>query len=267
MATATRSKTIDPDVLAVLRAATVEGHHVNLNGGTLDKDLYKRTNEVLTRLGGKWKGGKTAAHVFDRDPTPLLAEVLGSGLKPAKNPLNFYPTPLGVVMAMLERADLPTAHEGPVLRILEPSAGEGAIAEAILETRTNVIVRCVEVDPVRAGQLRAKGYAVVEGDFLNTSGWPGTDKFDRVIMNPPLECPSDATVYVDHVLHAFAFLKPGGRLVAVCPNGFTFAQTRKLTTFRDWVDEHGHWLDLASGVFRESGTDVNVCLIVVDKPA
>lgn len=267
MATVIRSKVIADDVLAVLREASVlEGNMVRLNSGQLNRDLYMRVNDVLTRLGGKWKGGKTAAHVFDRDPGPLLAEVLSSGKKPAKNPLDFFPTPAPVAQMMLDRAKIPTEQLGAIVRVLEPSAGEGAIADYLLYHRRTAIVTCVEIDPVRAEVLGEKGYAVTRADFLSLVPGRWKEPFDRVLMNPPFTAEGNATAYVDHVRHAYGFLAQEGRLVAVCPAGFTFAPTAKLTAFRDWVAARGTWLNLEEASFRTAGTNCNTCLIVIDKP-
>lgn len=53
--------------------------------------LYKEINEVLTRLGGKWKGGRTKAHVFQEDPSFLVEYVLSTAVMPPKNPDAFFP--------------------------------------------------------------------------------------------------------------------------------------------------------------------------------
>ena len=44
-----------------------------ITSGQLDRSLYEEVNEVLVRLGGKWKGGRTKAHLFPYDPRPLVA--------------------------------------------------------------------------------------------------------------------------------------------------------------------------------------------------
>ncbi|MDF9812984.1 hypothetical protein [Streptomyces sp. SPB162] len=44
---------IDPDVLDVLRAATVDGPALRLNG-QLERKLYERVNLALHALGGVW---------------------------------------------------------------------------------------------------------------------------------------------------------------------------------------------------------------------
>lgn len=267
MGSRTRQKPITDDVLAVLHTATVEGHHVKLQCGQLDRDLYKRVNEVLANLGGKWKGGKVAAHVFAADPAPLLAQVLGAEtvVVPPKNPLNYFPTARGVVLEMIRNAAIPTGAV-PVLRVLEPSCGEGHIIRTLYEERINVDVYGCEIDPLRIEACNGVRSSVMVGDFLDCK--PGVTwqyAFDRVLMNPPFECPGNSTCYVDHVRHAFRFLDGGGRLVAICPSGWTFTNTKKLAGFRNWVDEHGYWIALEEGAFKESGTGANCVMIICNK--
>ena len=81
-------------------------------------------------------------------------------------------------------------------------------------------------------------------------------------MNPPFENLQD----IDHVLHAFKFLKPGGRLVAVMSPGPFFRKDRKCQDFREWFDSlGGEAVDLPEGSFKESGSGINTKLVVIDK--
>lgn len=61
----TKSNMVDADVMEVLKSAWCDGLKVYLPPAQMERKLYERTNEVLTRIGGKWKGGKVRAHVFE----------------------------------------------------------------------------------------------------------------------------------------------------------------------------------------------------------
>lgn len=158
----------------------------------------------------------------------------------------FFPTPRALVRRMIQEAAIE-----PGMTILEPSAGKGDIvAQAIA---AGASVECVEQNFTLAEHLRRKGYSVRCSDFLALSADPS---FDRVLMNPPFERGIDA----EHIRHAFRFLKPGGRLVAI-------ASSTTGSKLDSWIAEHAGFCEqLEAGTFAKSErpTNVNTCLIVVD---
>jgi len=135
-------------------------------------------------------------------------------------------------------------------RVLEPSAGTGAILDAlpgvdVCETTA------VEIDAaiVRGVLTAHEGvHKLVCADFLE---WPGElAKFDRIIMNPPFNGGAD----IKHIEHARTLLKPGGRIVALCANGPR--QNEKLKPLADF------WEELPAGTF--AGTQVRAALLVIE---
>ena len=125
--------------------------------------------------------------------------------------------------------------------------------EAIPE---NVAVHCVEINNALCRRLNTmpKVSSVIEGDFLAQNGNLG--KFDRVVMNPPFQNGAD----IKHIQHALTFLKPGGRLVALCANG-----PRQRETLKPLAENSGGWWeDLPAGSFKEQGTNVNTALLVIE---
>lgn len=86
--------------------------------------------------------------------------------------------------------------------------------------------------------------------------------YDRVVMNSPFANGAD----VAHVTHAFSFLRPGGRLVAIMSAAVKFRSDRKTKAFRELVEAHGGEIeDLPEGSFRASGTDVRTVLVTIDR--
>lgn len=245
---------IPPQVEDVLRRSRVEGLTLFLPPGQLDRTLYQAVNDVLARLGGQWNR-KAGGHVFKVDPAENLAAVLETGKKPEKNPLDYFPTPPAVVERMIVRAGLRAG-----MTVLEPSAGEGHIAQYLDELSMGIIVDCVELDPERAAALRGLGLCVHEGDFLAYQ----TKGYDRVLMNPPFTSREDPLVYIAHIQHAFSLLRPGGRLVAIAPGGFAFRDDRRTAEFRALVETTGGWVDLPPGSFTASGTEVSTVLLWMD---
>jgi protein-L-isoaspartate O-methyltransferase len=153
-----------------------------------------------------------------------------------------FPTPAALARRVIELSDIQ-----PGMTVLEPSAATGALIRAIPVGAQVVAVELV------ANLARALEYMVPDvrcGDFLGMNGELGT--FDRVVMNPPFSHGAD----IEHIEHARAKLKPGGRLVAVCANG-----PRQREQFERIATE---WIDLPVGSFKEQGTNVNAAIVVID---
>jgi phospholipid N-methyltransferase len=122
----------------------------------------------------------------------------------------FFPTPEPVATKMVDYADIESSHS-----ILEPSAGNGLLADVILKEtgRQPQDIDAVEIMAICREILEIKGYPLVGSDFLQFNG----KFYDRVLMNPPFEGETD----VIHVLKAYSLLKAGGKLVAIMSAGIT----------------------------------------------
>lgn len=187
-----------------------------------------------------------------RKAEELRAKV--DGLRFANIP-GFFPTPAAVVAQMLDHMHLPTSS---AIVVLEPEAGSGAILDQVQELAPNAELVAFERHSSLCDVLRLKGYAVTQSDFLEAAPSP---LVDLVLMNPPFENGQD----VDHVRHAFHFLKPSGRLVAIMSTGPFFRQDKRSQAFRDWFDDlGGERYDIPAGAFRESGTGIATVLVVLD---
>lgn len=243
-------------VLEVLDRAETDGPRLVLTG-TLDRKLYLDTAKVLEAAGGKWNR-KVRAHLFDGDAADAIEAVILTGeVVSAKQQFGYFPTPAPIVEQLLDLAAIK-----PGMRILEPSAGRGAIALAA--AGAGALVDCVEVQADHADAIRDAHHpdvTVLVADFLTTSPQP---VYDRVVMNPPFARQAD----IAHVNHAWKAVKPGGRLVAVMSAGVTFRTTAPAVTFRNQLEALGGELHpLPEGAFKESGTGVNTVIAVLPKPA
>lgn len=222
------------------------------------KDLVAKVNRVLADYYGEVLGEGRGG---DREPDPLEQKAL----TPARR-WGFFPTPPKLVEKVLEHVPLWIHADGAPLRILEPSAGTGCLSAPLAEIQIDDRgrrtwrhhVEVVEVQPELARALEARGtYARVWArDFL---AMPQQPRFDVVVMNPPFDRQRD----IDHAAHAWGFLKPGGKLVAIMSAGAEFRENAKARAFRELVG--GRWQDLPAGSFAEQGTNVNTCLLVAQK--
>lgn len=142
-----------------------------------------------------------------------------------------YPTPRHIIERMLDVVDLRTGE-----RVLEPSAGEGNIAEAIRDRTPGAVLEVVEFQPLLADILTLKGFTVVGSDFLAYNTTRGV-KYDVIVMNPPF----DKGVDIEHVYHAYGMLRDGGRLVAVTSGSAIDGSDEENYAFRDFLEKRGSW--------------------------
>lgn len=243
---------ISEEVMGVLRYnASVEGTRIMINR-QLDRKLYQAVNKVLEAMGGKWD---RKGHSFPEDPTAKLQAVIEAGelVEPKKNGCFYTPKVMADQVVVL-------AGIAPGMLILDPEAGQGALADAAAEIVGTDRVDCIEILPENVRILGDKGYAVIPGDFIDIEPNP---IYDRIIMNPPFENQAD----IVHVLHAYRFLKPGGRLVAIMSAGIGFREDKRAREFRAFVEEcDGWWEPNPEGSFKESGTMVNTVTVLLEGP-
>jgi predicted RNA methylase len=241
---------IDTDVLEVLRAASVDGPELRLNG-QLDRKLYERVNLALHALGGRWHRYRKA-HVFTVDAADAIAGLLATGEVLTDVDRGFYATPRPTVERLLDLAELE-----PGCEVLEPSAGRGAIAEAV--AARGAVVDCVELDAARAEHIRAGGYArqVITADFFTVKV---ERRYQRVIMNPPFAGRQD----IRHVERALRFIQPGGLLVAIMYGSLTYRDDRRTKDFlaRIWEARGSLW-ELPADAFPAVGVATVIAVIPV----
>jgi hypothetical protein len=246
---------INEDALAVLSECRTEGNVVFISGGQLPRPLYDGVNKALVALGGKWNR-KIGGHLFDVDPSAKLDDCINSGTVTPLSREGYFPTPIKVVNRLLELADI---QQGD--KILEPSAGDGAIAREIVRLYPNNSLSLCEIKPELRARMNGLSPLLVANDCFELADSP--DEYQRIVMNPPFEKLAD----IKHVMFAWSKCSPGGRVVSVMSSGVTFRREQLAQTFRELVDEHGSIEPLPDGSFKASGTMVNTIIAVLNKPA
>ena len=201
-------------------------------------------------------------HLATRAPTPAAAadfDTIKEQLKRGVQVIvaeELFPTPADLAARMVDLAEIEEGH-----RVLEPSAGMGAILDAIHADAPAADVLAVEINPALAKALESEGLAnasasaprVLQADFLECDDSLG--RFDRIVMNPPFGGAAD----IKHIEHAATMLAPGGRLVAICANG-----PRQQQRLRPRCAE---WCELPADTFKAAGTSVRTVLLVIEANA
>ncbi|MBP6238827.1 MAG: hypothetical protein KA536_21945 [Saprospiraceae bacterium] len=250
-------------LLEVLQQCTVEGLVVKIPTTPLDKKLYAQVKSAIEKIGGKWTGGKVFGFVFKTDPTELLADIAGGVKRNIKQEYQFFATPDALADDLVSIADI---HEGDI--ILEPSAGQGAIIEAIRRFGIKAPVFYVEKMKENSDILLRKttsstdfkAYEIIvdDSDFLKMEV---NEAFTKIIANPPFQNNQD----ISHVRHMYSLLKPKGRLVSLVIDNWDTADKKK-KQFIQWLkDLDAEIIDVPAGAFKQSGTNVPTKIIIINK--
>lgn len=255
----TKTLRFDDDVVVVLRNQVVwSADGLRADMPQLDAKTYQKVKKAFLALGGTWNR-KANATIFTEDPRSQVEGLVTMGtLSVARD--GFFRTPKDVVWRMLEFMPLGDFE----YNTLEPECGDGAIVAELLKAGIHrERLYCIEQNPKRCQFVRESwpGVRVACGDFMkykNSLHLP----FHRIFMNPPFEEGQDG----EHVRKAYNLLAPGGKMAAILGEGVFFREDKRSQTFRAWMKAVGAYSErLPEGSFRESGTNVNTRLVIVEK--
>ena len=163
------------------------------------KAAYQQACDVLEALGAVQDDG---VFVFGYEYRDVLRELCLTGCLPDQKAHQYYPTPSKLAQIAVEMAQIT-----PTDSILEPSAGQGGIADHLPKDQTV----CVEISALHVKILESKGFACAQGDFIEWA--KSAEMFDVIVMNPPFSEGRART----HTNAAISLLKPGGRVVSILP--------------------------------------------------
>jgi hypothetical protein len=207
--------------------------------GGKDKD---RARNVTT----PWQ--KAISYYFAR------AKMLGR--RDQREGLDFYPTPEPLGLKMVEWAGI-RANE----RVLEPSAGDGAIARFMPDDAAVTIVEPSD-DLGSTALLRAPRANLAATTFEQHHI---SNKYHVVVMNPPFG--SGGKTAMDHLAKAAKHLRPGGRLVALIPSGNS-ADKRFDAWWNSDDAKDFNWtadISLPAVTFERAGTGIMSRVVILDK--
>ncbi|OIN55844.1 methyltransferase [Arsenicibacter rosenii] len=241
----------------VIAECTIEGNVVKLPVIQLERKVYMETAKRLEGIGGKWNR-KLGGFLFKGDPSALLGRVQSGEKVNLKKDFQYFPTPEGLAKRLVDMAFIDWHH-----RVLEPSAGQGAIVKAIVEQEPQISVDCFELMEENAVELaKVTGARIIGSNFLESIPAITCGIYDRIIANPPFSKNQD----IDHIRHMYDYLAPKGRLVTIASVHWHFAKGRKELDFKNWLNRlDSEIIAVERSAFKTSGTEVETCIVIIDK--
>lgn len=228
-------ETLEQELIDILSSAKIEDNKVYLTCGQLPRDKYLVLDDCLKRFGGKWN--RKGYHEFVTDPKFGIQAIIETGFMPVNNPFAYHKSPAALCEEIVSQARVGSLNEGSL--ILEPSAGQGAISDKIIEANPNVKLHLVELDPINYKILSIKyshneNVLIWNQDFLD---FESDFRYDIVIMNPPFSVEGDKDAYITHVKHAWSQLNDKGILVSIVNGGWETKTQKKYVEFREWLSD------------------------------
>lgn len=180
----------------------------------------------------------------------------------------FYPTPKPLIDELLAGIDWPLVEA-----VLEPSAGKGDIALAVIEKlkahnrrygygadTESFDVDCVEIDPDLRHILTGRKLRVVHDDFLTLRTFK---RYSAILMNPPFDHGAE------HLLKALEMQKHGGYIACILNaetlnNPFSLARKQ----LKGLLDQYGAQVTYRDNAFvsAERRTGVSIAIVKVTIP-
>ena len=249
---------ISDEILDILSQCRVEKNILFLPTGRMDRQTYLAVNKVLENMGGKWNR-KAQGHIFEANDNPAerLETVLSTReISDLKEEFQYFHTPRPIAEMMCGIAELDKSSH-----VLEPSIGDGRLAEVIMEHRPAGLFG-VEINPDMYQKLEGKPYPVLLADFLTVTRDSLPFSVNRVIMNPPFHNYQD----IAHIYHAYDLMQNDGILVSIVSESPFFRADKKAVFFRSFLEDHcAETVKLDAGAFHESGTEIRSRIITIRK--
>jgi phospholipid N-methyltransferase len=244
-----------------LSKCTIAGNIVRLPFEQLPN--YAEVRKALLNAGATYN---RSIFVFPNDAKPYIDRLMGGESVNIKKEFQFFPTP--AVLAEEMAAFIMQNFDPQSMTILEPSAGQGALVSACFdhctrEEREHIMIHGFELMDVNRAVLgKIKDFILLGNDFLTEYSVHKYGGFDRIIANPPFSKNQD----IEHIRRMYFALNKGGRIVTIASNSWRTGSQKKQIEFRNWLDEIGATVDdIEAGTFNESGTNIDTCMIIIDK--
>ncbi|ARV77127.1 hypothetical protein SKUL_28 [Pseudomonas phage Skulduggery] len=247
------------------RASTAENLALGEDARNLKSafvDAYNNAEPFAIRdtdgTGGKERdrGDFSGLSDFDKAKSFYWANQRNNKRRDQREGADYYATPEPVGLKKVQWADIQTGD-----RVLEPSAGHGAIAR-FFPQQTDVTMIEPSYDLSQRAGL-ANGSAKVINDTFESHHI--TNKYEAIVMNPPFG--SGGKTAIEHLEKAGRHLAEGGRIVATIPRGgmadrrldafFAGDSSRNLHTVAD--------IQMPGVAFERAGTGVATRVLVLER--
>lgn len=242
---------MDKELINSIEKMTVNGNRLELPKDEQFEN-YAQVKKHLINAGGKYK---KCGFEFADCAELVKSRLVGGEVINDKKKFQFFATPSNVIDLLMNHACLDSG-----MMVLEPSAGQGAIVDAIISLGAHA--NMIELMPENIKVLNSKyDKGLVPLDFL-TINPVSHIKYERIVANPPFTKNQD----IDHVLHMYKFLNEGGLLVSVMSKSWVHGSQKKQIAFRDWLSSvDSYTQEIPAGAFKESGTNISSMLVVINK--
>lgn len=240
----------------ILRHCTLEDNVLKLPDVQFSKKSYDEAKKWILEAGGSWQGGKVQGFTFPFNAGRVFS-ILHKGERcKLQQEYQYFGTPPVLADALVGEVDNYT--EG--CDILEPSAGQGAIIDAIHRRFPTASVDYYELMPENKEIMARKERCTFMGDdFLQSGG----KQYDIIVANPPFSNNQD----IRHVYTMYERLKQGGTLATITGPHWTMGTELECEGFRKWLQRHDAKVsEIAEGAFKESGTAIKTMMLVIKKP-
>lgn len=247
------------------RAATAENLALGEEARGLKQSFIDAYNEAEPMQASRedGKGGKERDQALSQNITPFdkaktfyWAQQKNTKRRDQREGQDYFATPEPVGLKMVEWANIK-----PGDKVLEPSAGHGAIAR-FFPAQSDVTMVEPSYDLSQRAALANGTARIINGRFEDLSR---ANKFDAIVMNPPFGT-GGKTAY-EHLAKAAKHLRQGGRLVALVPRGGI--SERRFDQFFGGDEAKG--LDLVARIkmpwvtFERAGTKVATEVLVFER--
>lgn len=253
---------------------------------------YNEVKQIMKNFDGVYKNN---GFDFKYPASQVLERIRNKETTNLKKKFQYYGTPKELCALLCEKAFDP--YENKKIQVLEPSAGQGAIMDSVLEWFENEAVN-LELKKLTAIEFMDENHLILKekfagnplvrlhkGDFLAYDRF--INYFDVVIANPPFSGNQD----IKHFYKMYEVCKPNGIVCSIMSTGFIYNSGKVHKEFREFIGMGNTAQDRADaktgtvftctskegydqtvyvqvfndGEFKESGTGVSTALIVMRK--